>query len=68
MWKVIFSIGKFKNHGVGTVFSGNLLLDAIRWKLESFRKGVIRRIFVIFQKNSLSTTLSLVFLLFEEKR
>lgn len=50
MWKVIFSIGKFKNHGVGTVFSGNLLLDAIRWKLESFRKGVIRKIFVIFHE------------------
>lgn len=61
MWKVIFSIGnlsieKFKNHGVGTVFSGDLLFIGYdKMEIGEFRESsyLSRRI--------LSTTLSLVF-------
>lgn len=49
MWKVIFdnlSKEKFKKSRC----CNSSLCDAIRWKLESFEKGVIRRIFVIFHE------------------
>lgn len=52
MWKVIFdnlSKEKFKK---SRCCNSSLCysLDAIRWKLESFEKEVIRRIFVIFHE------------------
>lgn len=44
MWKVIFSIGnlsieKFKNHGVGTVFSRNLpFIGCDKMEIREFRE------------------------------